>query len=338
MRNKEWAAILCALLAAAFYALNAPMSKLLLVGVQPTMMAAMLYLGAGLGVGLLSLARRDRGRTRERLGQGDLPYVLGMIVLDIAAPILLMVGLSGTTAANAALLNNFEIVATTVIALCLFREHVSPRFWGAVALIAAASALLTFEGRASFQFSRGSLLILLAACCWGLENNCTRMISSKDTYEIVTLKGVFSGLGSLVIALLTGESLPPVGLLLPALLLGFVAYGLSIFFYIRAQSVIGAAKTSAYYALAPFIGVLFSFLILREPFSATYGAALLVMAVGSAVSVWDTLAHGHSHSHSHRMLRIHQGRLVMERVTHTHEHEHIGRGIFHGHIHCGKGE
>ena len=158
-----------------------------------------------------------------------------------------------------------------------------------MALIAAASALLTFEGADSLRFSKGSLLVLLAACCWGLENNCTRKISSKDTYEIVTLKGVFSGLGSLVIALLTGESLPPVGLLLPALLLGFVAYGLSIFFYIRAQSVIGAARTSAYYALAPFIGALLSFLILREPFSATYGAALAVMAAGSALSVWDTL-------------------------------------------------
>ena len=126
-----------------------------------------------------------------------MPFIIGMIVLDIAAPILLMFGIRYGSPANASLLGNFEIVATTVVALLLFGEAVSARLWTAIALITTACALLSFEGGKSLQFSHGSLLVLLATVCWGFENNCTRGISSKDTYEIVILKGVFSGLGAL---------------------------------------------------------------------------------------------------------------------------------------------
>ncbi len=162
---------------------------------------------AGIGIGVLFLLNR-RDPQRERLCKRDLPYTLGMIVLDIAAPILLMFGLVSTTSSNASLLNNFEIAATSVIALAVFKEAISRRLWAAIALVTVSSVILSFEDMSSLQFSWGSLLILLAAVCWGLENNCTRKLSGKDTFEIVTLKGVFSGLGSLAIALLTGERFP----------------------------------------------------------------------------------------------------------------------------------
>ena len=138
-------AIIYALLAAAFYAVNVPVSKLLLSQVGPTMMASLLYLGAGIGMAGLSLA--DKGEKGERLDRNDLPYVIGMIVLDIAAPIFLMFGISYGTSANASLLGNFEIVATTVIALCLFKEKVSKRLWCAIFLITLSSILLSLASR-----------------------------------------------------------------------------------------------------------------------------------------------------------------------------------------------
>lgn len=285
VRTESGRAVACAILAAVFYALNAPMSKLLLGNVPPTMMAAFLYLGAGMGMALLlALARGSRRHARERrLTARELPYTIGMVVLDIAAPIALMAGISRTSAATASLLNNFEIVATALIALVFFKEAISPRLWLGIGLVTAASMLLSVGDMDGLSFSAGSVFVLLACILWGLENNCTRMLSGKDPVQIVAIKGIFSGLGSLAIALCLGEPWPHAVSLLLTLALGFVAYGLSICFYIAAQRTLGAAKTSAYYAIAPFVGATLSFVIFREWPTVSFMVALAVMAVGAWV-------------------------------------------------------
>ena len=278
--------------AAVFYALNVPCSKLLLGSVPPTFMAAFLYLGAGLGVGIMYIFHRRNEQPSERLCRKDMPYTIAMVLLDIIAPILLMLGVKLGTSANASLLGNFEIVATTLIAMLVFRERVSKKLWAAIGLITLSSIILSFGGKGSFSFSAGSLLVLGATACWGLENNCTRSISEKSTYQIVTIKGFGSGAGSFVIALIIGEDMPQLRHILPALTLGVVAYGLSIFLYVRAQRVIGAAKTSAYYAVAPFIGAFLSFVVLHEALTAVYLTALAVMIAGTAFAAADTLESG----------------------------------------------
>ena len=276
-------AVAFAVLAAALYALNAPVSKLLLQSVPPTMMAGFLYLGAGLGMALMGLIRAGTklGQRETRLTKKDLPFTLGMVFLDITAPIFLMIGLRSTSAANASLLNNFEIVATALIALMIFREKIGKRLWTAIALITLSSALLSVEEADSFRFSVGSLFVLAACICWGLENNCTRCLSKSDPLEIVVIKGFGSGIGSVIIGLAVGESLPAWGDLTKILLLGFVAYGLSIYFYVYAQRDLGAAKTSAFYAVSPFIGVLMSFVIFREIPGALFFVALAIMIAGA---------------------------------------------------------
>lgn len=290
--NENFAAIFYALAAALLYALNIPFSKLLLENVAPTFMAALLYLGAGAGVGAMYLFRRKKEKPEERLGRGDMPYTVGMVLLDIIAPILLMIGVSIGKSSNASLLGNFEIVATTVIALLIFKEKIGGKLWAAIGLITLSGVILSFGGSESMSFSVGSLFVIGATVCWGLENNCTRRISEKSSYQIVTIKGFFSGTGSLIVAFAVGEPFPDLKYILPALLLGFVAYGLSIFTYIRAQKTLGAAKTSAYYATAPFIGALLSFAVLREALTVSYIVALIVMIAGTALVVYDTLSHG----------------------------------------------
>ena len=282
-------AILWAVLAAALYALNSPVSKLLLDKISPTMMAAFLYLGAGIGLAIVRLVQRGMGKDQKEkpLTRKDLPYTIGMVVLDIAAPIFLMIGLTRTTAANASLLNNFEIVATSVIALCIFKEAISKRLWAAIVLVTISSIVLSVKDMSSFSFSFGSIFVLLACVCWGFENNCTRMISNKDPLQIVVIKGFGSGIGSLVIAFALGEYIPNGIYVICALLLGFVAYGLSIFFYIYAQRYLGAAKTSAYYALAPFIGVALSLVIFREVPTASFVIALLILVAGTYLASTD---------------------------------------------------
>ena len=335
-KDKRMIAIGYAILAAVFYAVNVPVSKVLLREVGPTTMAALLYLGAGVGIGMLSLFSRNSWEKSEPLSKKDLPYVIGMIVLDIAAPIFLMLGISYGSSANASLLGNFEIVATTLIALFIFREAVSKRLWAAIALITLSSILLSFEGTDSFRFSYGSLFVLLATVCWGFENNCTRNIASKSTYEIVVLKGIFSGMRSLLIAFTMRESMPGTGYAVVALLLGFVSYGLSIFLYVRAQRVLGAAKTSAYYAVAPFVGAFLSFVFLKEQLSWKYLTALAVMIAGSALVVVDTLIRQHAHQHVHTFTHTHDGSTHTHTVVHTHEHNHYVTDSKHGHHHSNK--
>lgn len=275
--------IFFAILAAALYALNSPFSKLLLQNVPPTMMAGFLYLGAGAGMALMGLIRKASShQDREvRLQKKDMPYTIAMVALDIAAPILLMIGLSGTTAANASLLNNFEIVATSLIAMLVFKEKISRQLWIAIGLITLSSILLSIEDASSFHFSVGSLFVLLACVCWGMENNCTRNLSKSDPLEIVVIKGFGSGIGSILIGLAIGERFPMATDILKILLLGFVAYGLSIYFYVYAQRDLGAAKTSAYYAVAPFIGVFFSLIIFREIPGTLFLIAFVIMILGT---------------------------------------------------------
>ena len=280
---KQTKPMLFAVLAAALYALNSPFSKILLTGLSPTMLAALLYLGAGLGmlaVGFLQKRAGTAGKEKP-LTKKELPYTVGMVVLDIMAPISLMSGLMMTTAANASLLNNFEIVATSLIALFLFREKISKRLWLGIAFVTVASILLSVEDYSSFSFSAGSFFVLLACVFWGFENNCTRKLSSKNPLEIVVIKGFGSGTGSLVIAAALGEFCANLPYMLLALLLGFFTYGLSILFYIYAQRYLGAAKTSAYYAVSPFMGAVLSLAIFRQIPSISFLTALFVMALGT---------------------------------------------------------
>jgi len=148
-----------AILAALLYGISAPVSKVLLLELSPTLMAALLYLGAGIGMlgvnGFQLLMKHEK--KEARITGKEMPFVLGMIGLDILAPILLMIGLTLTTSSNASLLNNFEIVATTLIALFIFKETIGKRMWIAIILITLSSMLLSFSDLSSLSFSIGSV-------------------------------------------------------------------------------------------------------------------------------------------------------------------------------------
>lgn len=332
MRKESIKAVIYAVVAALFYALNVPCSKMLLLDVPPTYMAGFLYMGAGVGVGLMYLFHYRAEKPEERLCRKDMPYTVGMVLLDIIAPILLMIGVSIGTSANASLLGNFEIVATTLIALLVFREAVSKRLWAAIGFITLSSVILSFESGGT-DFSIGSLFVIGATLCWGLENNCTRNISEKSTYQIVTVKGIFCGAGSLAVAFLLREEKPELKYVIATMLLGFIAYGLSIFTYIRAQKTLGAAKTSAYYAIAPFLGVFLSFILLKEPLTASYAVALAVMVLGTGIIVYDTLLLNHKHEHQHVLTHTHNGTMHMHIITHSHPHNHLANAGRHSHTH-----
>lgn len=291
MKSKNVFAIILALLAAVMYAISVPFSKLLLDGITPAMLSAFLYLGAGFGTGALFLITyKKKEKASEPFFKKDIPYIICMIVFDIIATICFMYGLSKFGSSGTSLLNNFEIVATALIAMILFKEVVSKKMWIAIVLITISSFILSFEDIKTFKFNFGAILVLIATICWAFENNCTNKLSNKNRYKVVMIDGLGAGIGCLIFALITGESFPSFFLIALNLLLGFVSYGLSIVIYIKSQSMLGASKTSAYYSVNPFIASFLSFIFIpSEKLGLNYFIGLFFMIIGTVIVVIDTL-------------------------------------------------
>ena len=282
-------AVIFAILAAILYSLMTPLAKLMQVSVAPVAQAGLLYLGAGTGMSVIYIIQQRTGvkQLRQSIGKEDLKYVVAMVVLDMLAPVFLLTGLSMSVPENVSLLNNFEIVATALIAVFLFHERVSKKLILSVCLITLSCALLSLESAAALRFSTGSLFVLLACICWGFENNCTSSLSEKDTRQIVMIKGLGSGTASLLLSFAIHEPAAGVFSCLAVMILGFLAIGLSVYFYVIAQSEIGAARTSAYYAVSPFIGALLALLIFHEMPGKLFWIALVIMAAGVYINVKD---------------------------------------------------
>jgi len=227
----------------------------------------------------------------EKFGKADVKYMVIMVILDIIAPISLMLGLTSTNASTASLLNNFEIVFTALIAMFFFKEVIGRKMWAAIILIISAGGLLAFQDFTGIQISYGSLFVIFASLAWGFENNCTRMLAKGNPLHVVMIKGFGSGLGSLIIAIALGLTSAIWYYVILAMILGFFSYGLSLYFYISAQRHLGAARTSAYYAMAPFVGAIFSFAILGEAITLIFIIAFSIMVIGAYLAIKENNNH-----------------------------------------------
>ncbi len=321
LKNARTAHILQALLAAVLFGASAPLAKLLLGELDPIPLAALLYLGSGMGLLSVKLFQRSQARTLQqeaRVVRADLGWLVGAILAGgVAAPIVLLFSLKNTPAGTAALLLNFEGVATTLIAFWIFKESLSSRAWWAVALVTIGSILLSVYMQESWGFSLGALGIILACVFWGLDNNFTRNIAAKDPIAIVMIKGFGAGSISFILALLTGSKLPEWQAILGSLALGALSYGASIVLYIYAMRGLGAARTSTLFSTAPVVGLVLSVLLLNETPGWRLFAALPLMVAGALLLIYDD----HTHTHTHAVL--------------THEHAHTHDDAHHVHVHPG---
>jgi drug/metabolite transporter (DMT)-like permease len=250
-----------------------------------------------------------------------------IIAGGIAAPITLLFSLQNTPAATASLLLSFEGVATTLIAFFAFKESISRRAWWAIALIALASIFLSVNLKAEWGFSLGALGIIAACTLWGIDNNFTRNISAKDPLMIVTIKGFAAGSFSLGMAMVLGNKLPAWEVVLGALLLGNLSYGVSIVLFIHAMRGLGAARTSALFSSAPLAGMVLSFILFREFPGWLFLVAFPMMVIGTLFLVSEE----HEHDHVHEMA-IHEHAHIHDDGHHNHDHE-IKYANRHSHIH-----
>ena len=315
--RRLWPGVPVALGSAALFGALAPLSKLLLDAVSPFMLAGLMYLGAGLG---LAAYRFFRGAFAEasdeaQLRRADLPWLAVAIGMGgVAAPVLLMLGLSRTTASSAALLLNMEGLATMAIAWVVFRENVDRRLMlGAFAILVGA-ALLSWNGQ-GVSFDSGSLLVIGACAAWGVDNNFTRNISASDPVVIAMLKGLIAGAVNVAIALLAGEAFPDAVTVAAVAIVGLLGVGVSLVMFILALRHLGSARTGAYYSLAPFIGAIVAIALLGEPMT----AKLLIAGVLMGAGLWLHLEERHAHEHEHEPLEHEHSHVHDEH--HQHEHE-----------------
>jgi len=333
MKNRTIGPILKAILAAALFGASAPISKLLLGEIAPTLMASFLYLGSGIGLYLQRYFQSSDKRFNDeaRLTRNDYPWLIGAVsVGGIAAPIMLMFSLKNTPASTASLLLNFEGVATTVIAVLAFKEAVGKRIWMAVLLITMASILLSWDSSGQWGFSLGAIGVLSACILWGIDNNFTRNVSSKDPLSIVIIKGLSAGTFSLILSLILGFPLPSFKFIFLAMVLGYFSYGLSIVLFIRAMRELGSARTSALFGTAPFVGVALSLLLFRENQGTLFLLSLPIMIMGAVF----LLKENHEHLHKHDTTE-HEHRHNHSDSHHTHGHsdDEIPKNGYHSHVH-----
>lgn len=335
MQRSHVSPMLQALLAAVLFGASAPVAKLLLGEVEPVFLAAFLYLGSGLGVlfyKFLFGRRRSGARDDEARIQGaDFGWLAGAVIAGgVAAPILLLFSLRGTAAATASLLLNFESVATTVIAALVFNEAIGRRAVWAILCVTLASIVLSWDSSGQWGISWGAFGVLGACVLWGIDNNLTRNISAKDPLAIVLVKGLGAGTFSFFLAVLLGNELPGMGIVIGALILGSLSYGLSIILFVRAMRSLGAARTSALFGTAPLAGVLLSLILFRETPGLPFVIALPVMVLAALL----LLSEQHNHPHIHRAI-THEHRHRHDDGHHLHDHPGMAsRSLAHSHIHA----
>jgi drug/metabolite transporter (DMT)-like permease len=328
-----WPGAPLALASAALFGASTPLAKLLLGnGLDPWLLAGLLYLGSGIGLAAVHVFRWGAGvgEAEASIRFRDLP-LLSLVILSggVVGPVLLMVGLARTSASSASLLLNLEALATMTIAWIVFRENVDRRLLlGAFAILAGA-LLLSWQGGTG-TVGLGALAITAACVAWGIDNNLTRKLSAADPVQIALIKGLVAGCTNFALALWLGAHLPSVATLSIALAVGFLGYGVSLVLFVLALRYLGTARTGAYFSTAPFIGAVLAVAMLGESLTFRLIIAGVLMAVGLYFHLTEVHAHEHEHDtmeHEHR--HVHDAHHQHEHgpndptgEPHTHRHHH----------------
>ena len=332
--------IVYALCAAALFGASTPLAKHFGLGLSPILLAGLLYLGSGLGLGMVRLIR-DRGWQHSGLTLHEWPWLLGAILFGgILGTVALMYGLTRTAAATASLMLNLESVLTAVIAWLVFRENADRRIvLGMIAIVLGGVVLSWSDGAGASRDWTGPLAVALACLCWGIDNNLTRKVSASDAVFIAGIKGLIAGLVNTGLAVYLGAQWPATAQLMPILLVGFLGYGISLVLFVLALRGLGSARTGAYFSTAPFLGAALAVLAMGESVSIAFWVASALMAVG----VWLHLTERHAHEHQHEATEHGHWHVHDEHHQHEHafdwdpnephSHVHVHSPIKHSHAH-----
>jgi drug/metabolite transporter (DMT)-like permease len=317
-----------AALAALLFGATTPLIKIAGEGMGPLVVGSLLYLGAGLESWLAALLARGRsGGAAARLPPRAGPRLALVAVIGGAcAPALLVAGLARTDAATASLLLALEAPFTLLLARLLLGEHLGGRVLLAAALIFGAGALLA-SPRGEPGGALGAALVAAATLAWATDNLLSRALADHDPVTIVAWKGLLGSAASAATAAALAERLPHLEAAATLVLLGAAGYGVSLQLYLRAQSLVGAARTASVFAAGPFVGAALA-LAVGAPWP---GPRFLVAAALMVAGVWLHLSERHAHAHTHEAVE-HEHMHTHDDLHHDHAHAEPPRGP-HSHVH-----
>jgi len=330
------------LISAALFGISPPFAKLLVKNIPPVALAGLLYLGAFAGLSLYSMIQGIVSTEKLRsvnLKKGDFLWLFGAILSGgIIAPICLMFGLSRISGFTTSLLLNLEGIFTAIIAVIFFKENAGKRLWLALICMTAAGIFLTWDSSQGKFNLFGPLLVTLSMICWGIDNNLTRNISTRNPIQIARIKGFVSGLVSISLVYILGMSIKWDVNIFYALLLGSFSYGISLLFFIKALEGLGSFRAGMFFSLAPFIGAVISLILLQEWIGWVMFPAIILTIAG----VWliSTEKHSHlhlhqeeihTHLHNHKDIHHMHEHTETVRESHIHEHRHIEEYHVHSH-------
>lgn len=329
----------CALGAAALFGASTPLAKALLSEVSPWLLAGLLYLASGIGLVAVLGWQRWRGAAKGApLRMAELPWLIVTIFAGgICGPVLLMLGLAETQAATAALLLNLESIFVLAIAWLVFHEFVDLRIGLGAAAVVAGGVALSWKGHAGFDWD--NLWIVAACFAWSIDDNLTRKISGVDPIRLTAIKGLVAGAVNVGFALSIDGRLPAPPAIADAAVVGFFGYGVSLCLFVVALRELGAARTTAYFSIAPFVGAAVAIVGFGEPITARFLIAAMLMATGVALHLTERHRHEHvhepmEHEHWHWHDEHHQHAHAPDDPSgEPHSHRHAHARLVHSHPH-----
>jgi drug/metabolite transporter (DMT)-like permease len=321
--------VLIGLLAGFLFGVATPLSKIILSQLNGFQLAGLLYVGAALTF-IPFVIKHKKVEFIALKRSGKKKHLIGIIVFGgILGPLFLMIGLKTANAMSVSIWLNMELIATAILGVLLFKDHLD-RFAVIGVLLTLCAGIIISTQESASGFVSG-LFILLACISWGFDNHLTAIIDGVSPQTITFLKGLFGGMTNLMIGMFLSGWQIQINYIPAALLIGIFSYGISIVLYVTSAQNLGATRSQILFSSAPFWGILTAFLFLGEPIILITSISFFLLVLGLIFT--NLAAHGHKHSHEsaiHIHMHSHDdghhehthSAGDENRTTHSHLHEH----------------
>jgi len=273
---------ICATLAALLFGSVSTVAKPVLSSINPLFISSLVYLISAVIFAPSAIMRYKKTVIDKK---NYLLIFASAAFGGILAPVFYFSGLNLTTATDTSVLINGEILFTVLIAILFFKEKVNTIGYLAILLVIIGVSIITTNlsfSRELFRLDLGNLLVLCSTLFWAMDNNVSKLITSRVPIDrIVFTKSIIGGGVLFIIVTLSGISLDIKNEQVPNILfLGILGFGGSLFFFLQSLKFIGTVRTILIFSLTSVFGIIFASIFLHEKISSYQILATVVIISG----------------------------------------------------------